>query len=50
MLLALIVFEYYVCFISPGQAAAHGGHTGLPEAERVFCTILSHILKHKSQR
>ena len=47
---ALIEFKYYIYFISHGQATAHGGHAGLPEAERVFCTFMSHILTQRAVR
>ena len=30
--------------ISPGRAAAGGGHGRLAEGERAFCTIMYHIL------
>ena len=45
---ALIEFKYYIYFISHGQATAHGGHAGLPEAKRVFCTFMSHILTQRA--
>ena len=33
-----------------GQAAAHGGHAGLAEVERVFSTFMYHILVARASR